>query len=116
GKSDWLKEIDLSGRVNIPFGGLDTRKLVLRADVFNIFNSHARTQLYAQHENARSTSVANCGPLPSPRECWHPDPLYGSALFYQQPRSVRLGLDLLWGGSPPAPPVVETPPPSPPPP
>jgi hypothetical protein len=115
-KSDWMKQIDISGRVNIPFGGLDTRKLVLRADVFNIFNSHARTQLYAQHENSRATSVAACGPLPSPRECWHPDPLYGSALFYQTPRYVRLGLDLLWGGAPPAPPVVEAPPPPPPPP
>jgi len=115
-QSDWLKQVDISGRVNIPFGGLDTRKLVLRADVFNVFNSHAVTQKYAQHENARGTSTALCGPLPSPRECWHPDPLYGSALFYQTPRYVRLGLDLLWGGSPPAPPVVEAPPPPPPPP
>jgi hypothetical protein len=123
-KSDWLKQVDISGRVNIPFGGLDTRKLVLRADVFNIFNSHAVTQRYAVHENARgafsSTTGRNpCGLNPDGsviRECWKPDPLYLTPLFYQTPRYVRLGLDLLWGGSPPAPPVVEAPPPPPPPP
>jgi hypothetical protein len=126
-KSDWLKQVDISGRVNIPFGGLDTRKLVLRADVFNIFNSHAVTQRYAVHENARAAfSSLNptshpCGDVAgSPgtpiRECWRPDPLYLTPLFYQNPRYVRLGLDLLWGGSPPAPPVVEAPPPPPPPP
>ena len=46
-QSDWLKQVDLSGRVNIPFGNSDSRKLVLRADVFNVFNSHAKTQLCA---------------------------------------------------------------------
>jgi hypothetical protein len=116
-KSDWLKQVDLSARVNIPFGGLDTRKLVLRADVFNVFNSKAITQRNSVHENSRSTSAVNCAPLGAPRECWSPNPLYGSALFYQTPRYVRLGLDLLWGGNPPAPPVVaEIAPPPPPPP
>jgi hypothetical protein len=113
-KSDWVKQVDISGRVNIPFGGLDTRKLVLRADVFNVFNSHARTQLYAQHENDHQFGPSTaCG---AAAECYSPDPLYLSTLFYQTPRYVRLGLDLLWGGSPPAPPVVEVPPPPPPPP
>jgi len=113
-KSDWLKQVDISGRVNIPFGGLDTRKLVLRADVFNVFNSHAVTQKYAQHENDHQFGPSTaCG---AALECYSPDPLYLTPLFYQTPRYVRLGLDLLWGGSPPAPPVVEVPPPPPPPP
>jgi hypothetical protein len=113
-KSDWMKQVDISGRVNIPFGGLDTRKLVLRADVFNLFNSHAVTQRYAQHENDHQFGPST--PCGAASECYSPDPLYLTPLFYQTPRFVRLGLDLLWGGSPPAPPVVEVPPPPPPPP
>ena len=114
--SDWMKQVDISGRVNIPFGGLDTRKLVLRADIFNLFNSHAVTQRYAQHELNWSPQTGPTGVCPTSQECFQPDPLYATPLFYQTPRYVRLGLDLLWGGSPPAPPVVETPPPPPPPP
>jgi len=111
--SQWLKQVDLSARVNLPFGGSDTRKLVLRADVFNVFNSHAITQRYAQHEDGYSNSDCSPGVL----ECFHPDAQYLSPLYYQTPRYVRLGLDLLWGGSAPAPapaPVIAPPPPPPP--
>jgi hypothetical protein len=118
-KSQWLKQLDLSARVNIPFGGSDTRKLVLRADVFNVFNSHAVTQRYAEHEDGYAFQDPDpesnlCGEA---LECFHPNSQYGTPLYYQTPRYVRLGLDLLWGGSPPAPPVAEVvaPPPPPPP-
>ena len=113
--SDWMKQIDLSGRVNIPMGDLDTRKIVFRADVFNVFNSQAVIQRNAQHEIAHSIGgVSRCGAgVP---ECYRPNPHYLTPLYYQQPRYVRLGLDVMWGGSPPAPPVVEAPPPPPPPP
>jgi hypothetical protein len=49
-KSDWLKQVDLSARVNIPLGDNDLRKLTFRVDVFNVFNSHAITQRYAENE------------------------------------------------------------------
>jgi hypothetical protein len=72
------------------------------------------TQRYAQHENDHQFGPST--PCGAASECYSPDPLYLTPLFYQNPRSVRLGLDLLWGGAPPAPPVVEVPPPPPPPP
>ncbi|HEV2594866.1 MAG TPA: TonB-dependent receptor [Sphingomicrobium sp.] len=102
--SDWMKQIDLSARVNIPLGPTDARKLVLRADVFNVFNSHAVIQKYAQQEqssNGNGTYVA--------------DPLYLSPLYYQSPRLVRLGLDVIWGGHAALPPAPPPPPPPPPP-
>ena len=46
-KSDWLKQVDLSLRYNLHFDGdRDDRVITLRADVFNVFNSHAITQRY----------------------------------------------------------------------
>ena len=116
-KSDWMKQVDLSARLNLPFfGGSDTRKVVLRADVFNVFNSHAVLQRYARHDLSRGT-LAN-GDCEVSLECWAPNPQYLTPLYYQQPRYVRLGLDVLWGGEaapPPPPPVVAPPPPPPPP-
>jgi iron complex outermembrane receptor protein len=47
-------------------------------------------------------------------ECWKPDPLYNTPLYYQTPRYVRLGLDFQWGGSRPAPHEAEVAPPPPP--
>jgi hypothetical protein len=112
-KSDWLKQIDLSARINIPLGDNDLRKLTFRVDVFNVFNSHAVIQRYGQQE----TDFGGVG--------YEKDNLYLTPLYYQTPRSVRLGLDLSWGGhsEPPPPPVaapvaapVEAAPPPPPPP
>jgi hypothetical protein len=106
--SDWMKQVDLSARVSIPFGPTDSRKLVLRADVFNVFNSHAVIQKYAQQEQSAN-----------PNGTYVADPLYLSPLYFQSPRTVRLGLDLLWGGHvappPPSPPPPPPPPPAPPP-
>ena len=104
-KGQWLKEINLSARYTLPLGLTDRRRAVLRADVFNVFNSKAVLQRYAQ-----ATTAAN------PDGTWTPDPLFGTPQFYQQPRYVRLGLDLFWGGedAPVAEPVVEAPPPPPP--
>ncbi len=114
-KSDWMKQIDLSARVNLPFGNSDSRKVVLRADVFNVLNSHAVLQRYAVHENSRQATASVCGA--GVLECWRPDPLYLTPLYYQAPRYIRLGLDILWGGesAPPPAPVEVAPPPPPPP-
>jgi hypothetical protein len=112
-KSDWLKQVDLSARFNVPLGDNDLRKLTFRVDVFNVFNSHAVTQRYGENE---TDQVALGGP-------YYKDTLYLTPLFYQTPRRIRVGLDLSWGGhsAPPPPPVaapapVEAAPPPPPPP
>ena len=112
--SDWMKQIDLSFRYNIPLGPTDSRKIVLRADVFNVFNSHAVIQKNAQHEISRGTGSRCVGATYN--ECWKPNPDYLTPLYYQQPRYVRIGMDVYWGGSvpvPPPPPVVAPPPPPP---
>ena len=95
-KSQWLKQIDLSARMNLPLGDNDLRKLTFRVDVFNVFNSKAIIQRYAENE----LDFGGVGYLK--------DPLYLTALHYQTPRTVRVGLDLSWGGtsSPPPPPVA----------
>ena len=104
-KSNWLKVVNLSARVNIPYGG-DDRKITLRADVFNVFNSQAITQRHGQQESGAGTNDGT----------YAPDPLYLRALSYQTPRYVRLGLDVFFGGHSSPAPVVEAPPPPPPPP
>jgi hypothetical protein len=110
--SDWMKQIDLSARVNVPLGDNDLRKLTFRVDVFNVFNSHATIQRYAQQEQADNGDGT-----------YQADTLYLTPLYFQQPRTIRLGIDLSWGGhsEPPPPPVaapapVEAAPPPPPPP
>jgi hypothetical protein len=103
-KSNWVKQIDLSARINVPLGDNDLRKLTFRVDVFNVFNSHAITQRYGENE---TDSDGLGGP-------YYADPLYLTALHYQTPRTVRVGLDLSWGGSsPPPPPPVAAPLPAP---
>ena len=104
-RGQWFKQIDLSARYTLPLGSTDRRRAVLRADVFNVFNSKAILQRYAT-----ATTNANADGT------YTPDPLFGTAQAYQQPRYVRLGLDLFWGGEEArvAEPVVEAPPPPPP--
>lgn len=104
-KTDWLKQLDLSARFNLPFGGAGNRRLTLRADVFNVFNSHAVLNRNASSE----TSPRSGGGYNASRLFLLPN-------AYQTPRYVRLGLDLLWGGVAAAPAVVEAAPPPPPPP
>lgn len=79
-KSDWEKNIDLSLRYTVPGNVSLGGKLVLRADIFNLFDSHAVLQKYAQHETS-------AGVL---------DPLYLEPTEYQAPRYVRVGFDLTY--------------------
>jgi hypothetical protein len=79
-KSDWEKNVDLSLRYTMPHNMSLGGKLVLRADIFNLLNSDAVLQRYAQHEIAAGQV----------------DPLYKSPTNYQTPRFVRLGFDLTY--------------------
>ncbi|QXT36101.1 carboxypeptidase regulatory-like domain-containing protein [Sphingomonas sanguinis] len=82
-RTQWVKQIDLSFRYRLP-EAWGFKNFVLRADAFNVFNSQPITQRYVQHENAKSGSE------------FTPDPLYGTPYGYLNPRSVRLGFDILF--------------------
>ncbi|MEO6225679.1 MAG: hypothetical protein ABIO80_07510, partial [Sphingomicrobium sp.] len=112
-RGDWIKQLDLSARYNIPLGRSDNQRLTLRADVFNVFNSHAVRQRYVESVTGQCTTTTPTCDVGD----YIPNPTYNTPLSYQPPRHVRLGLDLMWGGSPALPPVVEAvlPPPPPPP-
>ena len=103
-KTDWLKQVDLSARFNLPLGPTDARKIVLRADVFNVFNSQAVIQRNPVSESAPHSAALGGGYTAST--------LFLLPNAYQTPRYVRLGLDVLWGGhAAPPPPAAEVPPP-----
>lgn len=74
-ESDWIKQIDVSLRYNVPLQ--IPGDLVLRADIFNLFNFDGTTDLY------------EFGDLEDGR----PDPNYRAPIGYQAPRFVRLGFD-----------------------
>ena len=80
-KTDWLNQVDLSIRYTLP-ESLGFNRFVLRADVFNVFNAGAITQIYNQHETQKAGSE------------YTPDPLFATPLYFQQPRFVRLGFDI----------------------
>jgi hypothetical protein len=83
-KSDWFKQLDLSFRFTVPSSWGMGNHFVLRADLFNVLNTQAVLQRYAQHETAK----VNPGPQ------YVADPLYLTPTVYQTPRYVRFGFDL----------------------
>ncbi len=80
-KTDWIATIDLSARINVPFGD---RKVTLRGDVFNLLNSQG---VQGRNEIGDSDIGIN-------GDAVIPNPNYGLASGYQAPRSVRLGVDI----------------------
>lgn len=76
-ESDWVKQIDMSLRYNVPLDFM-AGDLVLRADIFNVFNFRGVTDINEFGEQANGD----------------PDPNYRLPLSYQTPRFVRLGFDL----------------------
>ena len=76
-ESEWIKQIDLSLRYNVPLEAI-AGDLVLRADVFNIFNFSGVTDIDEFGEDGDG----------------NPRSEYLSPLGYQTPRYVRLGFDL----------------------
>jgi hypothetical protein len=77
-ESDWVKNLDVSVRYDIGF--VARSKLTLRADIFNIFNFKGVTDVDEYGEVDFNSDALR--------------PQYGLPLGYQQPRYVRLGLDL----------------------
>jgi len=78
-RSDWETKLDLSFRYTLPaFGGM-SEGLVLRADVFNVFNTRKITNF----NNLSDYDV---------QYDYNVD--YGKPTSFQAPRSVRVGFDL----------------------
>ncbi|AVQ03434.1 TonB-dependent receptor [Caulobacter segnis] len=78
-QGDWNSNLDLSLRYTVPAKWSVGGNLVLRADVFNVFNSKAVTDTWEFGE------VGGVGDT---------DPNYKSPTGYQAPRSIRFGFDL----------------------
>jgi hypothetical protein len=78
-KSDWTKNLDLSMRYTLPQDMSLGGKMILRADIFNVFDTHQILQRRLTYE---TTGVGvHSG-------------AYGAPTYYNTPRYVRLGFDL----------------------
>lgn len=84
-KSDWTKNIDLSMRYTVPEKFAMGGNLVLRADIFNLFDTHSVTTRYVQYD--LGSDYGN--PI-------NIDPSYGLPTGYNTPRYMRLGFDLTY--------------------
>ena len=85
-KGDWIKRFDLSLRYQVPETILPAGNLVLRADVFNLFNFKGAQELYEQGD------LRGGGADPNYLKPGSSSGTVGSG--YQTPRYVRLGFDL----------------------
>jgi hypothetical protein len=78
-ETDWNSKIDLSARYTVPDSIVPLNgNLVLRADVFNVFNSDAVTSFEERGETGGGAPSAN----------------FRKPIAYQEPRYVRIGFDL----------------------
>jgi hypothetical protein len=80
-KSDWTRNVDLALRYTVPSKYAIGGKLVLRADVFNVFDTHSVTTRYVTYDLTTIGKV---------------DSNYGKATAYNTPRYARLGFDLTY--------------------
>ncbi|PIC01170.1 carboxypeptidase regulatory-like domain-containing protein [Caulobacter sp. X] len=87
----WTSSIDASLRYTVPKFFPYQGDLVLRADVFNIFNSRkpVNVQNVAENGTVLYTAPATGSPLSATRQ-----PVFGQPITFQTPRYVRLGFDL----------------------
>jgi hypothetical protein len=90
-KTPWTSSFDTSLRYTVPKFFPYQGDLVLRADVFNIFNSRKAVNVQNVAENATVlyTAPAAGSPLSAGRQ-----PVFGQPITYQNPRYVRVGFDL----------------------
>ncbi len=78
-KSDWTKNIDVSARYTVPTAYTHGLGVVLRADIFNLLDTHSIVTRYVVHDGNNENLV---------------DENYGTPTNYNTPRYVRLGFDL----------------------
>ncbi|MES1158311.1 MAG: carboxypeptidase regulatory-like domain-containing protein [Terricaulis silvestris] len=75
--TDWLYNVDLSFRYDLPEAIMHFGHGTLRMDIFNVFNAQGVQEASENGETAPFT----------------PDPNYSHPTAYQSPRSVRFGFD-----------------------
>lgn len=78
-KSDWTRDIDVSLRYTVPQKFAMGGKLILRADLFNLFDFH---DIVTRRITYETSSITNLSPV------------YGDPTAYNNPRYLRLGFDL----------------------
>ncbi len=90
-KTPWTSSFDTSLRYTVPKIVPYQGDLVLRVDVFNIFNSRkpVNVQNVAENGTVLYTAPASGSPLSATRT-----PVFGQPITYQTPRYVRFGFDL----------------------
>ncbi len=77
-ESDWFKNVDISLRYDVEL--VSGVEMTMRADVFNVFGFNGVTRVDEKGEDDYANGALR--------------PEYGMPLSYQQPRYVRLGVDL----------------------
>jgi hypothetical protein len=87
----WTSSIDTSLRYTVPKFVPYQGDLVLRVDVFNVFNSRksVNVQNVAENGTVLYTAPASGSPLSASRT-----PVFGQPITFQTPRYVRVGFDL----------------------
>jgi len=96
-RTDWTKNVDLALRYTMPETMSMGGKLVLRADIFNLFNNREITA-----RNMAADGGASCGPTPTDptapgtlAQCvGRPNANYKAPTFYNNARNMRIGFDL----------------------
>ncbi len=112
-KSSWIFDQDVKLAYRMPITQSTT--VQFRMDVFNIWNRRGVQQRNEVGELTPVFEPAATRDFVGQIRSHIPNPNFGQPTLYQSPRSVRLGLDVFFGGEP-APVLALAPPPPPPPP
>lgn len=89
-ESDWLKVLDLTFAYDLAeVFELPGDSLVLRADIFNVFDFQSKQDF---DEFGSLGNITLAGLLADPNLPSSPNPNYGKVTSYQTPRSVRLSI------------------------
>ncbi len=80
GKTDWTKQLDLSMRYTVPQQFALNGKLILRADIFNLFDTKMITGRDTNADDGSDYTYHN--------------PNFGKPTAYASPRYMRIGFDL----------------------
>jgi hypothetical protein len=87
-ETPWTFQMDVALRYTVPKLFAHQGNLVLRADVFNIFNQRSTINAQNVAENGTTLYTAPATDTPFARK-----PVFGQSITYQTPRSVRFGFD-----------------------